>query len=126
MVFQANSIIHDFFHTECFTKVKYCSQQVTNRLALEVYTIVHGRFHVENFCMHTVLFGQVSFGMVANGSSMQYLKNSNRPLQKRLWSIINSHGNQLLVKNVNEGAMRVQSSDGTYALIVEGINYLIN
>lgn len=62
----------------------------------------------------------VAYGIVKGGSTQWYLSNSKRPLQKRLWGHIHSHGDKVMVNSVREGMLRVQKSHGSYAFIMEG------
>lgn len=61
----------------------------------------------------------VKFGIFDKGSTMQYFKNSRKPLIRRLWTMMKNARPSVFIQDGEDYAARVLNSNGKYALIVE-------
>jgi hypothetical protein len=63
---------------------------------------------------------KVAYGIVGKGRTEAYLKNSTRPIEKRLWAYISNNYDNVVVNSYSAGLDRLQRSQGDYALVLEG------
>ncbi|CAL1544183.1 unnamed protein product, partial [Lymnaea stagnalis] len=82
---------------------------------LTVERIVQPITSVDDLLQHS----EISCGMLETGSTREYFETSNISTFRKLWASISDSYQKVMVKSIEEGVQRVQSSGGKYAFILE-------
>jgi ABC-type amino acid transport substrate-binding protein len=62
---------------------------------------------------------EISYGVVKDGYTMAYFKNSQDPDSQKIWRYLDSHSETSMLKNNAEGVKKVRESGGKYIFIME-------
>ena len=70
---------------------------------------------------------EIQYGSVDGGSTKEFFRNSKVPTYSRMWSFMVSWGNQVFVKDNQQGVQKVLNSKGKYAFLLESsVNEYLN
>ncbi|XP_071511650.1 glutamate receptor 2-like [Diadema antillarum] len=62
---------------------------------------------------------KIQYGVHGSGSTMDFFKNSNVPLYRKMWHFMKNTEPSPLAKDTEDGVRRVRESDGKYAYLLE-------
>ncbi|KAK6975687.1 Glutamate receptor 2 [Biomphalaria glabrata] len=61
----------------------------------------------------------IRYGIISNGSTEEFFKNSNVPVYSKMWSFMKDSEPSVFVSSTNEGIQRVRDSKGKYAFLLD-------